>query len=176
MIRVVRTTTLADLRAALEQARVEHDRLRAERDAARTEAATATDSAIRAEATAEAQLRRLAQAHADRLRAERGAARAEGELAALRAQVLLDTEDRAVLRALLRTARRQQRADRVYVLFRRGALHSVHVSMEAAEAAAEAEGAPRSGWTTHPAGAAMPPAAEVTWRVQPLPLGGLTTA
>ncbi|WP_228974985.1 hypothetical protein [Streptomyces sp. DH12] len=103
--------------------------------------------------------------------------RAEGELKALRAQALLDTEDRAVLRALLRTARKQNAAlDRVYVLFRRGALHSVHASLEAAEAAAEAEGAPRSGWTTHPPGAAMPPAADVLWRVQPLPLGGTADA
>ncbi|WP_411575189.1 hypothetical protein [Streptomyces fradiae] len=172
MIRLVRTTTLTDLYAARDEARAECDRLRAERDAARAEAATATDSAIRAEAVAETQLRQLTQAHADRLQAQRDSARAEGELQVLRNQALLDTEDRAVLRALLRTARRQ-RADRVYALLRRGQLHSVHASMEAAEAVAEAEGAPRSGWTTLPVGAAMPPAADVPWRVQPLPLGGL---
>ncbi|WP_228978443.1 hypothetical protein [Streptomyces sp. DH12] len=160
---------MSDLHAALDEAR-------AERDAARTEAATATDSAIRAESVVESQLHQLARSHADRLQAERDAARAEGELAALRAQALLDTEDRAVLRALLRTARRRSTADRVYALFRRGALHSVHATLEAAEAAAEAEGAPRSGWATQPAGAGTPSAAEVAWRVQPLPLGGLTTA
>ncbi|MGW9612657.1 hypothetical protein [Streptomyces diastaticus] len=38
---------------------------------------------------------------------------------------------------------------------------------------AEAEGAPRSGWTSLGPGAAMPPAAEVPWRIQPLPLGGV---
>lgn len=103
--------------------------------------------------------------------------RAEGELEALRAQTLLDTEDRAALRMLLRTARKQQAAlDRVYVLFHRGALHSVHASLESAEAAAEAEGAPRSGWTTHAPGAALPAAAEVTWCVRPVPLGHAPTA
>lgn len=172
MIRLVRTTTLTDLRTALDEACVERDRLRSERDAARAEAANAMDFAIRAEAVAEAQLHQLTQVYADRLQAERDAARAEGELKALRAQALLDNEDRAVLRALLRTVRRQ-RADRVYALLRCGQLHSVHASVEAAEAAAEAEGAPRSRWTTLPVGAAMPPAADVPWRVQPLPLGGL---
>jgi hypothetical protein len=74
---------------------------------------------------------------------------------------------------LLRAARKQEaRADRVYVLFRYGRLHSVHTSREAAEIAAEGEGAPRSGWTSQLPGAAMPPADEVTWRVQPLKLGG----
>ncbi|MEU3050112.1 hypothetical protein [Streptomyces sp. NPDC006984] len=135
------------------------------RDQALAEAAAATDAAIRAEAVAEQQQCRLDRAHADR-------GRAEGELDALRAQSLLDTEDRQALRTLLRITRKQQHADRVYVLFRHGRLHSVHATLDAAEAAAEAEGAPRSGWTTHPPGAAMPPAAEVTWRVQPLPVGG----
>lgn len=120
-----------------------------------------------ADARAEAEQHRQA---AEELRA--ALAHAEGELAVLRAQALLDTEDRAALRALLRTARKNNRTDRVYVLFRRGALHSVHASIEAAEAAAEAEGAPRSGWTSHSPGAALPPAAEVAWRVQQLPLGG----
>lgn len=120
-----------------------------------------------AAARAEAQQHRQA---AEKLRAD--LAHAEGELAVLRAQALLDTEDRAALRALLRAARKTSRTDRVYVLFRRGELHSVHATVEAAEAAAEAEGAPRSGWTAHPPGAALPPAAEVAWRVQPLPLGG----
>lgn len=109
---------------------------------------------------------------------ERDAARAEVEAARLQveaalAQVLLDAEDRVALRALLRTARKQAKAlDRVFVLFRYGALHSVHVSREAAEVAAEAEGAPRSGWTSLSPGAGEPPAHQVSWRVQPLKLGG----
>jgi hypothetical protein len=109
---------------------------------------------------------------------ERDAARAEAEAARKQvedalAQVLLDAEDRVALRALLRTARKQAKAlDRVFVLFRYGALHSIHASMDAAEIAAEAEGAPRSGWTSQPPGAASPPADQVAWRVQPLKLGG----
>ncbi|MGA4803621.1 hypothetical protein [Streptomyces lavendulocolor] len=162
MLRLIRTATLAALRSDLDAAR-------RDRDDARTDAATANDSAIRAEDVAQTQLRQLAQAHADRLRAEREAARAEGELTALRAQSLLDTEDRAALRALLRTARKA-RADRVYVLFRLGELHSIHASHDAAEAAAEEQGAPRDGWTTLPPGAALPPAHQVPWRVQSLPL------
>ncbi|MDP9616419.1 hypothetical protein [Streptomyces demainii] len=158
-VRIVRTDTLQALRAELEQMR---DQLAA----ARHEAELATDSAIRAETTAE----RL---HEDLLRVTADAARDAGELEILRAQTLLDTEDRATLRILLRTVRKQSpSANRVYALFRRGELHSIHASMEAAEAAAEAEGAPRSGWTSHTAGAALPPAREVEWRVQPLPLGG----
>lgn len=146
MIAVVRTRTLRTLRADLAQAEAAAADARAEAARHRQDAATAQ---IRA------------------------AARTEGELETLRAQMLLDTEDRAALRMLLRTVRKQRAAlDRVYALFHHGRLHSVHTSLEAAEAAAEAEGAPRSGWTTHTPGAALPPAAEVTWRVQPLRLGG----
>lgn len=67
MIAIVRTTTLNALRAdsaALETTREDLTR-------AQTEAATATDSATRAETLAEQQLRQLAQAHADRFQAER---------------------------------------------------------------------------------------------------------
>jgi hypothetical protein len=110
----------------------------------------------------------------DVARANGDAARAEGRLEVLTAQHQLDTEDRATLRMLLRIARKQSRpADRVYVLFRRGELHSLHATQESAEIAAEAEGAPRSGWTANKPGAALPPAAEVAWRVQSLPLGGV---
>ncbi|MFE9222610.1 hypothetical protein ACFYN3_40745 [Streptomyces lavendulae] len=96
-----------------------------------------------------------------------------GELRAMRPEQLLDTEDRAVLRTLLRISRKRQTAPRVYVLFHRGQLHSVHATVEAAEGAAEAEGAPAGGWTSYTPGAALPSAAEVVWRVQPLPLGGV---
>ncbi|MEV7442006.1 hypothetical protein AB0O22_12740 [Streptomyces sp. NPDC091204] len=176
MFRIVRTTTLRTLTA--------------DRDAlghARGEAETATDSAIRAETAAEVladQLRRAkreadeefegmrailkqAAAERDEARDERDAARKEVEEA--RAQVLLDAEDRVALRVLLRTARRQD-ATRVHVLFHRGRFHSVHTTVEGAEAAAEAEGAPRGGWTAHAPGEALPPASEVVWRVQPLTL------
>ncbi|OII61319.1 hypothetical protein BJP40_05980 [Streptomyces sp. CC53] len=165
MFRFVRTTTLAALHDDLERARQALETARQDRDQARAEAAAATDSAIRAETAVEHQQHRLDRAHTER-------GRAEGELDALRAQVLLDTEDRAALRALLRATRKQQPADRVWVLFHHGHLHSIHATNEAAEAAAEAEGASPAGWTSHRPGAALPPAAEVAWRVQPLPLGG----
>ncbi|MEU3447229.1 hypothetical protein AB0H29_08360 [Streptomyces thermolilacinus] len=168
MFTLVRTRTLRALRADLKTAETLAAAARDEADQQRQAAEMATDAATRAELAIEELHERLARAHAD-------TGRAEGELEALRAQTLLDTEDRAVLRMLLRTARKQARADRVYVLFFRGVLHSVHASMEAAEAAAEAEGAPRSGWTSHTPGAAMPPAVDVRWRVQPLPLGGAST-
>ncbi|MFJ3728656.1 hypothetical protein ACIPYQ_39655 [Streptomyces sp. NPDC090045] len=168
MFRIVRTTALLADRTELAQARFE--------------AETANDSAIRAESTAECLAEQLRQAKRDadaefegmravlrQATAERDDARAEAEEA--RAQVLLDAEDRVALRALLRTARRHAAAaDRVYVLFHRGRFHSVHTTADGAEAAAEAEGAPRDGWTATVPGAALPPACEVVWRVQPLPL------
>jgi hypothetical protein len=166
VFRIIRTTTLAALRADLDAAETDAAVMSEEstrwHDLYMEESRTAADAQIREEQT---------RAELEKTRTE--LARLEGELAALRAQHLLDTEDRAVLRALLRTARKASRADRVYVLFRHGALHSVHASVEAAEAAAEAEGAPRAGWTSHKPGAPLPPAAEVAWRVQPLPLGGV---
>ncbi|MCQ8830690.1 hypothetical protein [Streptomyces malaysiensis] len=159
MIAVCRTRTLRTLRADLMTAE-------AEAEEPRREAEIVTDSAIRAETA-------LEELRAELVRATADAARLEGELETLRAQSLLDTEDRQALRMLLRTVRKQSAlTDRVYVLFHRGALHSVHATLDAAEAAAEAEGAPREGWTAHTPGAALPPAAEVLWRVQPLPLGG----
>ncbi|WP_031511048.1 hypothetical protein [Streptomyces megasporus] len=172
MLRIIRTTTLATLRADL--ATAEADATVMSEKATRwhglyeEESGRVADAVIR-EGDTRAELEE-ARAEVEKLREE--LARAEGELTVLRAQHLLDTEDRATLRALLRTARKQ-RADRVFALFRRGALHSIHATHEAAEAAAEAEGAPREGWTTVAPGAALPPASEVDWRVQPLPLGGV---
>lgn len=67
MFRIVRKTTLDALhadQAALEAAREELGH-------AKTEAATATDSAIRTETVAEDLLKQAAQAHADRFQAER---------------------------------------------------------------------------------------------------------
>lgn len=146
-------------------ARTELAALRKEAATLRSEAEQHAGSRIRAEDDNEQLRRQLTEAIT-------AAARAEGQLEAMRAQHLLDTEDRACLRMLLRTARKQARDDRVYVLFRHGALHSVHATHEAAEEAAEAEGAPRGGWTAYAPGAALPPAVETPWRVQPLPLGG----
>ncbi|GLW04773.1 hypothetical protein [Streptomyces lavendulae] len=167
MYRIVRSTAYSALLADLDQARADLDAARTALVHARVEAETATDSVIRAEDTAERLYAALGRATAT-------AARAEGELLALRPELLLDTEDRAALRMLLRFTRKQSAVSRVYALFHRGGLHSVHATVEAAEAAAEAEGAPPDGWTSHTPGAALPPAAEVIWRVQPLSLGGTT--
>ncbi|MCG7525049.1 hypothetical protein MHW47_11445 [Streptomyces sp. OfavH-34-F] len=165
MIALVRTHTLNALRTDLAKAEAAVKTARRKGEQHELERDLAADAASRAETTVESLRAALA-------RAAQETARLEGELETLRAQSLLDTEDRQVLRMLLRTARKQSgRADRVYALFHHGRLHSVHPTMDAAEIAAEAAGAPRSGWTTHPAGAAMPPASEVIWRVQPLAVG-----
>ncbi|MEU0054677.1 hypothetical protein [Streptomyces sp. NPDC006309] len=163
MITVIRARTLRGLRERTREAEETADAARAETEHVRQEAERATDSVIRAETALEELCAALARTTAD-------AARVEGELAALRAQSFLDTEDRQALRTLLRMTRKQNAADRVYVLFHRGELHSVHTTLDAAESTAEAEGAPRSGWTALAPGAALPPASEVPWRVQPLPL------
>ncbi|MFH9106140.1 hypothetical protein ACH4LN_07535 [Streptomyces albus] len=165
MITLIRTRTLNTLRSNLSEAEAAAAAAREEAEQHRAESQHSTDSAIRAELAVEDLQIALARSKAD-------AARLEGELKALRAQSVLDNEDRQTLRTLLRITRKQNAPDRVYVLFRRGQLHSVHATLEAAESAAEAEGAPRSGWSTHTPGAALPPASEVLWRVQPLPLGG----
>ncbi|MDT0432897.1 hypothetical protein [Streptomyces salyersiae] len=174
MIRIVRTRTLreADAQAAELQDRAAAQLTRA--DELETALAESDQAAIyTGESLLQAQetIKRLQE---DLATARDDLARARGELGPLRAQHLLDIEDRVVLRTLLRTARRQRdRADRVHVLFRNGQLHSLHATSDAAEIAAEAEGAPRSGWTAHAPGAALPSAAEVTWRIQQLPLGGV---
>ncbi|WP_340564492.1 hypothetical protein [Streptomyces sp. GSL17-111] len=178
MFRIIRTTTLAALHADRDEADHAAQIYSDESEKWHQAYVEEADRADVAEAAAEA-LRGDLETQFSGLQAvikqtskERDAAREEVDAA--RAQILLDAEDRVALRALLRTARRQAaRAARVYVLFRHGVLHSVHASMEAAEAAAEAEGAPREGWTSHTPGAALPAASEVTWRVQALPLGGV---
>ncbi|MFH8477683.1 hypothetical protein [Streptomyces sp. NPDC018055] len=165
MITVIRTRILNTLRTDLATAEADADAARVEANACLEQSGDMLDHLTHADGMADVLRAELDQSRLD-------AARLEGELEALRAQVLLDTEDRQALRTLLRATRKQsQRADRVYVLFHRGRRHSVHPTVEAAEIAAEAEGAPRSGWTTHTPGAALPPACEVTWRVQPLPFG-----
>ncbi|MBK3542459.1 hypothetical protein [Streptomyces sp. MBT60] len=168
MITLIRTRTLNTLRTELAMAETEAENARAEADKCLEQSGELLDYLTHADDVAGELRSELAQSRLD-------AARLEGELEALRAQVLLDTEDRQALRTLLRVTRKQnQRADRVYALFHHGRLHSVHPTVEAAEIAAEAEGAPRSGWTAHTPGAALPPACEVTWRVQPLPFGAPT--
>jgi len=161
-LRLIRGAELAELRADRAELTALRQTLAIERQAVQHTA----DFLIRAETTVEL------------LGKERDAARddlahALGELETLRDQQLLDTEDRAALRALLRTARRQeQRTDRVYVLLRFGRLHSVHTSQDEAEAAAESAGADRAGWMSGEPGAALPPACEVPWRIQQLRVGG----
>ncbi|WP_331757582.1 hypothetical protein OG209_40850 (plasmid) [Streptomyces sp. NBC_01383] len=180
MIRIVRTRTLkkTDSMVGELRDRAESQRHRADELAAELKVLHPLVEEERQAACDFGESLLLTQDSEERLRKELAAARddlthAMGELTALRSQQLLDAEDRVVLRMLLRAARKQEaRADRVYVLFRYGRLHSVHTSREAAEIAAEGEGAPRSGWTSQLPGAAMPPADEVTWRVQPLKLGG----
>ncbi|SCF79653.1 hypothetical protein [Streptomyces sp. Ncost-T10-10d] len=168
MIAVVRTRTLHALRASRSEAETATAAARAEAEQHQLEGALATDSAIRAESAVEELRAALARTIAD-------AARLEGEVETLRAQSLLDTEDRQALRMLLRTTRKQStRADRVYVLYRLGEMHSVHATRDAAEIAAEAEGAARDGWTssTTCCDGFPAPASEVPWRIRPVPLGG----
>ncbi|GAA3753907.1 hypothetical protein [Streptomyces tremellae] len=154
MFRVIRAGTLRALREAVETA---------ERAAAQAEQTADHTAELRADDhyDHEQQITELRK-QLDEALADRQAAYAE---------TLLDAEDRVALRMLLRTARKQAaRQERVYALFQRGQLHSIHVTQEAAELAAEAEGAARSGWSAFPPGAALPPATEVLWRVQALPL------
>ncbi|MET9762087.1 hypothetical protein ABZ016_24025 [Streptomyces sp. NPDC006372] len=166
MIRIVRTKTLRTLHAGLTEAETATASARAEAEQHRKEARTAADSAIRAETA----LEDLRTEHA---RTVTSAARNEGELETLRAQVLLDTEDRAALRMLLRTARKTATAQQhVFVLMRRGELHSVHPSREDAEKAAERDGAHPDGWLTQGAPGTDCHATEVAWRIQPMPLAG----
>ncbi|MCX5340507.1 hypothetical protein [Streptomyces atratus] len=168
MIAIVRTRTLHALRDSLTEAETEAKAARAEAEQCLEQSGNMLDVASRAEDAAEELRAALTQATLD-------VAHLEGELETLRAQSLLDTEDRQALRTLLRTTRKQNaRADRVYVLFRFGELHSVHATQDAAEIAAEAEGAPRNGWTspTTCCDGAPSPASEVPWRIRTLPLGG----
>lgn len=175
MIRIVRTRTLreADSQVVELHHRAECQRTRAEELAAeivgmQQAANHSADFLIRAEDDAE----RL---HKQLLAARDDAARVRGELDALRSQHLLDTEDRVVLRMLLRTARKQQaRTDRVHVLYRFGVVHSVHATRDAAETAAEDEGADRGGWTSPSTCCVTPPeASEIPWRIQSLMLGSV---
>ncbi|MFD8954611.1 hypothetical protein ACFV0B_37795 [Streptomyces xanthophaeus] len=173
MYRMIRSTAYAALladRADLDQARTDRDQAHDARERALTDLAknrTDAQEALRVlEVGMHAVLRQVT-GERDTARAEVETARAEVDEA--RKQVLLDAEDRVALRMLLRTARRQD-PSRVHVLFHQGRFHSVHATAEGAEAAAEAEGAPREGWTSTPPGAACPPACEVVWRIQPLTL------
>ncbi|MBA0054024.1 hypothetical protein E0L36_25185 [Streptomyces sp. AJS327] len=113
------------------------------------------------------------QAEADQKGMAARLAVAEAERDEARARPALEHEDQVALRALLRQARRQARkVPHVFVLYQRGRLHSLHSTVESAEAAAEAEGAPHSGWAPHIPGESLSPAAEVAWRICPMALGG----
>ncbi|MBV7245713.1 MULTISPECIES: hypothetical protein [unclassified Streptomyces] len=167
MITLIRTRTLNTLRTDLATAETEAQAARVEANACLEQSGDLLDHLTHADDVAEELRAELDQSRLN-------AARLEGELEALRAQVLLDTEDRQALRTLLRATRKQnQRADRVYVLFRFGELHSVHATSTAAELAAEAEGAARVGWTPHTTccDGTTAPASEVRWRIQPVLLG-----
>ncbi|MFI7278567.1 hypothetical protein [Streptomyces sp. NPDC049879] len=163
MYRLIKTSELARLRDAA--AADEVDATEAVKYAALCEAACAraADAETRAE-----------QLHHELMDAVAARTRAEIEAAGLRdaAEERLDAEDRVALRALLRTARRQARDNRVYLLWHRGELHSVHATPEDAEMAAEREGAPRSGWTAWPTQTPPVPACEVLWRVRSITVGG----
>ncbi|MFC8505554.1 hypothetical protein ACFU3J_01845 [Streptomyces sp. NPDC057411] len=167
MIAIVRTRTLHALRERITEAETATAAARTEAAQHQQSSEHSADFAIRAETALKAQQAAL-------LRATAEAARLEGELETLRAQSLLDTEDRHALRTLLRATRKHNaRADHVYVLFRSGELHSVHASSDAAQIAAEAEGAPRDGWTTSTACCTPPVAAgDIPWSIRPMPLGG----
>lgn len=164
MIAIVRTRTLRALRTGLTEAETAAEAARSDAEKHQQDAQKATDSAIRAETA-------LEELRAEHARTTTAAARAAGELETLHAQHLLDTEDRAVLRMLLRNARKTAAAQqRVFVLMRRGELHSVHPTREDAEKAAEREGAHRDGWFTQGAAGTDCPASEVAWRIQPMPM------
>ncbi|MFD5656944.1 hypothetical protein [Streptomyces hirsutus] len=165
MITIARTRTLRALRDALTQAEEAAEAARATAEQHRQDAQRTTDSAIRAETALETLRAKHAALVAD-------AARDAGELEALRAQQLLDTEDRAVLRLLLRTTRKTiSEQQRVFVLLRRGAFHSVHGTREAAEKAAERDGAHPDGWFTQGSPGTDCPATDVLWRIQPTDIG-----
>ncbi|MEV5199028.1 MULTISPECIES: hypothetical protein [unclassified Streptomyces] len=166
MIRIVRTRTLTALNASLAEARTATSAAREEAEQQRWASELANDSAIRAESALEKLQTTTLQRAVD-------VAHLEGELETLRAQSLLDTEDRQALRTLLRVARKQAtRAAYVYVLLRFGEVHSVHTTRDEAEIAAEAEGASREGWVTHSTHGTAPAAAETNWRIHPVKLGG----
>ncbi|MFF9002636.1 hypothetical protein ACF1GW_35565 [Streptomyces achromogenes] len=165
MIAIVRTRTLRALRTDLAVAETEVETARARAEKLQQEVEIVSDSAIRAETA----LEDLRAAHA---RSIADGARAEGELKALRAQDLLDTEDRAVLRMLLRQARKTAGPQKVYVLLRYGAFHSLHETREAAEEAAERDGADPTAWYTQGGTGPQYPADEAAWLIQPVPLKG----
>ncbi|MFF3928586.1 hypothetical protein [Streptomyces hirsutus] len=165
MIAIVRTRTLHALRAAHTEATRELATWIGDAVQRRQDARRATDSAIRAETALEDLRAQHAALTAD-------AARDAGELETLRAQQLLDTEDRAALRLLLRTSRKTiSEQQRVFVLLRRGAFHSVHGTREAAEKAAERDGAHPEGWLTQGSPGTDCPATDVLWRIQPADIG-----
>lgn len=181
MIRLVRSSTLREMnaqtvemhnRASYEYGRAENLTLDVENakvliEEEKTAACDIGENLLRSQDLVETLEKQLAAARDD-------LARAQGELDVLRPQHFLDTEDRAALRMLLRTARRQEaRADRVHVLYRYGRLHSVHSTRDAAEIAAEGEGADRDGWTSPLASDEPPHPNEVAWRIQALTLGSV---
>ncbi|MFE9241763.1 hypothetical protein [Streptomyces sp. NPDC007007] len=181
MIRLVRSSTLREMnaqtvemhnRATYEYGRAEKLAIDVENAQAlleeeRTAACDMGENLLRSQDLVETMEKDLAAARDD-------LARAQGELSVLRSQQLLDTEDRAVLRMLLRTARKQEaRADLVHILFRYGRPHSAHGTWEAAQSAAESEGADRQGWTSPSTTNEARNPNEIAWRIESLRLGSV---
>ncbi|WP_103528919.1 hypothetical protein [Streptomyces sp. SM12] len=181
MIRITRTRTIDDLTTtaarvpaledALKKARIARDRrvpdLEAELAQAREDLGTyrsLTDDDAQLIGALRTSLKEREQDHTE----------LREQLRRAQEQVLLDHEDRVVLRTLLRTARRQEERDRdtVYLLYRRGELHSVHSSREGAETAAEGEGAAPGGWISVPPGAPRPSDSDspAGWCIEPVRL------
>lgn len=181
MIRLVRSSTLREMnaqtvemhnRATYEYGRAENlavdvENVQALLEEERTAATDMGENLLRCQDLVETLEKDLAAARDD-------LARAQGELSVLRSQQLLDTEDRAVLRMLLRTARKQDaQATRVHILFRYGRPHSAHATWEAASAAAESEGADRQGWTVPSTTDEARPPNEIAWRIESVRLGSV---
>lgn len=164
MIRITRASTLADLTTTAARVPDMEEELAQAHEDLGTLRSLADDDAQRI-GTLHTSLKELDEDHTELRK----------QLRAAQEQVLLDHEDRVVLRALLRAARRQEQRDRdtVYLLYRRGELHSVHRSREVAETAAEKDGAVPGGWAPCPPGAQPPSDDSVPtgWRIEPVRLG-----
>ncbi|KUJ69724.1 MULTISPECIES: hypothetical protein [Streptomyces] len=175
MIRIVRTRTLrendstvVELYERAEELAVELTNLHSQLEEEKQAACDFGESLLRTQDSEETLRKELAAARDD-------LAHTKGELTALTTKHLLDAEDRVVLRMLLKTARRHNdRADRVHVLFRHGRLHGVYATRDAAEIAAEAEGATRDGWAPLTTSFTAPaPDTEIPWRIEALRLKGV---
>ncbi|WP_431776994.1 hypothetical protein [Streptomyces cucumeris] len=151
MIAICRTRTLRALRADLVEAQAATGAAQSEAEKYSREAGLLNDGLIRAEAGVEDLLRRVAETTAAVLEADREA---------------------EVLRRRLAEAEARAAAPRtVFVLLRRGALHSVHESRGAAEKAAVADGACACCWVAVTAGDVARSGYDEPWVIRPFVLG-----